>query len=342
MRNLIISSLAGFLALGMSGLALATEPNTNDVDYPKRPISVLVPYAPGGSTDVVTRMVTEQMSIVLHQKVLVQNVVGSGGTTAVLRAKRALPDGYTLLTGNMGTLAAALALHPQLEYDPRTSFQPIGILAQAPILILGRRDFPPKDLNEFILYVKANAYKLDEGHAGFGSFPYAACLLLDHILGVRPCLVSFDGGAPAMTALAAGRLDYMCNPTTDSVPWVRAGKVKAYGIAAPQRSPALPEVPTTAEAGLPGYEVSNWQGLFAPKEVPAAIVHKLNDALVKALDDATLRERLLDLGTSTPERAQRNAQALADLLNVQLERWKSLIGDTGPMRGPRYSLPPTR
>jgi len=174
MRNLIISSLAGFLALGMSGLALATEPNTNDVDYPKRPISVLVPYAPGGSTDVVTRMVTEQMSIVLHQKVLVQNVVGSGGTTAVLRAKRALPDGYTLLTGNMGTLAAALALHPQLEYDPRTSFQPIGILAQAPILILGRRDFPPKDLNEFILYVKANAYKLDEGHAGFGSFPYVS------------------------------------------------------------------------------------------------------------------------------------------------------------------------
>jgi tripartite-type tricarboxylate transporter receptor subunit TctC len=328
MRPIIFSSLVALLAVGMSGLAAVGEPNTNDADYPKRSITVLVPYAAGGSTDVATRIVTGQMSIALRQNFLVQNVVGSGGTTAVLRAKRARPDGYTLLTGNMGTLATAPALNPQLEYDPRASFQPIGVLAQAPILILGRPDFPPKDLQEFILYVKANAHKLDEGHAGFGSFPYAACLLLDHILGVRPRLVPYDGGAPAIAALAGGRLDYMCNPTTDSVPWVRAGKVKAYGIAAPQRSPALPEVPTTAEGGLPDYQVTNWQALFAPKEVPGAIVHKLNDALVKALDDETVRQRLLDLGTSIPERDQRTPQALADLLNAQLERWKSLIEAT--------------
>src|SRR5205085_11943001 len=138
-----------------------------------------------------------------------------------------------------------------------------------------------------------------------------ACLLLDHILGVRPRLVPHDGGAPALAALADRRLDYMCNPTTDSVPWVRAGKVKAYAIAAPQRSPALPEVPTTAEGGLPDYEVSNWQALFAPKQVPGVIVHKLNDALVKALDDETVRKRLLDLGTTLPERDQRTPQALA-------------------------------
>jgi tripartite-type tricarboxylate transporter receptor subunit TctC len=329
MQRTILSGWVGLFALGMSGLALAAEPNTDDVDYPKRSITVLVPYAPGGSTDVVTRIVTDQMAITLRRNFYILNVVGAGGTTAVLRAKRAPPDGYTLLTGNMGTLASAPVLSPHLEYDPRTSFEPIGLLAQAPILILGRPDFPPKDFKEFILYVKANAYKLDEGHAGFGSFPYAACLVLDHMLGVRPRLVPHDGGAPALEALGDRRLDYMCNPTTDSVPWVRAGRVKAYAIAAPQRSPALPDVPTTAEGGLPQYEVSNWQALFAPKEVPGAIVHKLNDALVKALDDETVRKRLLDLGTSLPERDQRTPQALADLLNVQLERWESLIGTTG-------------
>jgi tripartite-type tricarboxylate transporter receptor subunit TctC len=328
MPRIILGSLVGLLALGMSGLALAAEPNTNDIDYPERLITVLVPYAPGGSTDVVTRIITDQMSITLRRNFLIQNVVGADGTTAVLRAKQAPPDGYTLLTGNMGPLATAPALNPQLEYDPRTSFQPIGVFAQTPILILGRPDFPPKDLKEFILYVKANAHKLDEGHAGFGSFPYAACLLFDQILGVRPRLVPHDGGAPALAALADGRLDYMCDPITDSIPRVHAGFVKAYAIAASQRSPALPEVPTTAEGGLPEYQVSNSQALFAPKELPGAIVHKLNDALVKALDDETVRQRLLDLGTSIPERDQRTPQALADLLNVQLKRWKSLIEAT--------------
>jgi tripartite-type tricarboxylate transporter receptor subunit TctC len=260
------------------------------------------------------------MSIVLQQQVLVQNVIGSGGRTAVLRAKRAHPDGYTLLTGNMGPFAAAPALYPQLEYDPRTSFQPIGSFAKAPILILGRPDFPPKDLQEFILYVKANAPKLDEGHAGVGSFPFAACLLLNKTLGIRPRVVPYEGGAPAMAALAAGHLDYMCNPTTDSVRWVRAGKVKAYAIAARQRSPALPEVPTTVEAGLPEYQISNWQALFAPKGVPSEVVHTLNSALVKALDDEVVREQLLDLATTIPERDQRTPQALADLVNAQLER----------------------
>jgi tripartite-type tricarboxylate transporter receptor subunit TctC len=329
MPRIIISSLLGLLALGVSGVACAGEPKTNEIDYPSRPITVLVPYAAGGSTDVATRIVTNQMSIALRQKIVVENVIGSGGRTAVLRAKRARPDGYTLLTGNMGTFAAAPAIYPQLEYDPRTSFQPIGLLAQAPVLILGRPDFPPKDLKEFILYVKANAHELDQGHAGVGSFPFAACLLLDHILGVRPRVVPHDGGAPAMAALAGGQLDYMCEPTTNSIPWVRAGKVKAYAIAAPQRSPALPEVPTTIEGGLPEYQVSNWQALFAPKEIPGAIVHKLNDALVKALDDKTVGQDLLDLGTSIPDRDQRTPQALADLVNVQLERWKAVIKATG-------------
>lgn len=329
MTRTTLSSLVGLLALGVSGLTWAGEPSTNAVDYPSRPITVLVPYAAGGSTDVVTRIVTSQMSIALGQKISVENIIGAGGKTGVLRAKRASPDGYTLLTGNMGPFAAAPAIYPQLEYDPRTSFQPIGIMAEAPILILGRPDFPPKDLQQFIAYVKANAHELDQGHAGVGSFPFAACLLLDHILGVRPRVVPFDGGAAFMAALAGGQLDYVCNPTTDSIPWVRAGKAKAYAIAAAQRSPALPDVPTTTEGGLPEYRVSNWQALFAPKDVSGAIVHKLNDALVKALDDKTVHQRLLDLGTTIPERDQGTPQALADLVSVQLERWKSVMKGTG-------------
>jgi tripartite-type tricarboxylate transporter receptor subunit TctC len=252
------------------------------------------------------------------------------GTVAALRTKRAAPDGYRLLTGNTGTHAAAVALYPNLAYDPRTDFEPIGVLASAPIVILGRRDFPPRDLKEFVSYVQKNATRLDMGHGGVGSIPFIACLVLNHLLDVTPRLVPYDGAAPSREALAHGRLDYMCDQSVSAVPAVRAGSIKAYAIAAPERSPALQDVPTTGEAGLPEFQLAPWQALFAPKGVPKPVVKKLNDALVKALEDAAVRERLRDLGATIPSPDQRTPQALSDLVAKEVDAWTAIIKEVGP------------
>jgi tripartite-type tricarboxylate transporter receptor subunit TctC len=328
-RILIFRVLSVVLVSSMSGLLCATEPSSKEIDYPDRAITVLVPYAAGGPSDTLTRIVTDHMSRTLRQQIKVESIVGAGGTTAALRVKRAAPDGYTILTGNMGTHGAAVGLYPKLAYDPRTDFEPIGILAIAPIIILGRKDLPPKDLREFVLYLKANAYKLEEGHGGVGSIPFIACLLLNHILGVSPQLVPYDGVEPSIQALVHRQVDYMCVQTVDAVPQVRAGRVKAYGIAAPERSPALPDVPTTKEGGLPEYQLSAWQGMFVPKGVPTAVVEKLNAALVRALDDETVRERMLDLGVNIPHADQRTPQALADLVKREVDRWTSFVKAAG-------------
>jgi tripartite-type tricarboxylate transporter receptor subunit TctC len=317
------------LVVGMGGLLRAAEPTSKDNDYPNRTITIIVPWAPGGPSDMLSRIVASGMSRTLRQQILVENVVGAGGTTAALRVKRAPPDGYMILTGNTGTHAAVVALYPQLGYDPRTDFEPIGILAIAPIVIVARRDFPPKDLKEFVRYLKANAHKLDEGHGGIGSIPFTACLVLNHMIGVRPRLVSYDGAAPAMEALVRGRIDYMCDQTINAVPQVRGKRVKAYAVAAPERNPALPDVPTTAEGGLPEYQLSAWQAMFAPKGVPKTVIEKLNDALVRALDDEAVRDNLLDLGASIPEGDQRMPQALADLMKKEIARWKSAVKAAG-------------
>lgn len=325
--------IAGFFSILVvaagGGLLRAAEPGSTKTDYPNRAITIIVPYAAGGPSDTLSRILASHMSRTLGQKILVENIVGAGGTTASLRARRAAPDGYTIMTGNTGTHGAAVALYPKLGYDPRTDFEPIGLVASAPIVILGRKDFPPKDLKEFVSYVKANAYKLDEGHGGVGSIPYTACLLLNHMLGVRPRLVPHDGAAPAMEALIRGRVDYMCDQTINAVPQVRAGRVKAYAIAAPERSPALPDVPTTTEGGLPEYQLSAWQAMFAPKGVPKAAVEKLNDALVAALGDDIVRARLLELGANIPQGDQRTPQALSDLVKKEIDRWTSVIQAVG-------------
>ncbi len=298
-------------------------------DYPNRAITIIVPWSAGGPTDTVSRIVAGHMSATLKQRVLVENIVGAGGLNALLRAKRAAPDGYTLLTGNTGTHAAAVALFPKLAYDPRTDFEPIGVVTRAPVVILSRSDLQPRDLQEFISYVKANSQRLDEAHGGMGSIPFIACLAFNHMLAAKPRLVSYDGAAPALEALVRRRVDYMCDLIVNSADEVRAGKVKAYAIAAPERSPALPDVPTTKEAGLPEYQMSGWQAMFAPRGVPKDIVQKLNDALASALDDEAVRSRLLEMGAVIPNREQRTPQALAQLVSSEIDRWTPIIREAG-------------
>jgi tripartite-type tricarboxylate transporter receptor subunit TctC len=312
--------LPAFLALG-----LASAPAPAQQDYPRRPITLIVPFAAGGPTDVISRIVGEHMSRTLGQQIVIENVVGAGGTTATTRAKRAGNDGYTIITGHMGTHAAAVGLYPNLAYNPETDFEPIGLVAGTPILILARKDFPPKDLKEFITYVKANAHKLNEAHAGVGSVSFTTCTLLNSLLAVQPTRVPYTGTGPSMNALVAGQVDYMCDQIVNAVPQILGGTIKAYAIATPERNPSLPNVPTTTEAGLPDFQVSAWNALFAPKGTPQAIIDKLNGALVKALDDEATRKRLLDLGSDIPGGDRRTPQALRGLVKSEVARWTPIL-----------------
>ena len=268
--------------------------------YPSRPITIIVPFAAGGPTDVITRIVTQHMSQTLGQQFVVENVVGAGGTVGATRAARATNDGYTLITGHVGTHAASVALYPDLQYHPEKDFEPVALLAGTPIVILAKKDFPAKDLGEFVTQVKANSAKMNQAHAGVGSVSHISCILLNSQLGAKPVGIPFNGTGPAMNALIAGQIDYMCDQIVNAVPQIQSGTIKGYAVATPERNPSLPDLPTTSEAGLPAYQASAWNAIFAPKGTPEAILVKLNDAAAKALSDDNVRKRLLDLGSDIP------------------------------------------
>jgi len=293
--------------------------------YPARPITLIVPFPPGGSTDVGARIVADHMSRTLGQQVVVQNVSGAGGTTGSTRAMRSDPDGYTLLMGQMGTHAAAVALYPNLAYRPDVDFEPIGMVTAFPLIVAARKDFPAQDFKEFIAYVKANDTKLNQAHAGVGSIFFTSCLLLNSILGAKPTLVPFNGGAPAMNALVAGQVDYMCADIVTGGPQLEPGKIKVYAIASAARNPAMPNVPTTNEAGLPAFQASAWNGLFAPRSTPQPILDSLVDALDKALDDEATRKRLGVLGGDIPEKPNRGPQPFLALVKSEIARWSPII-----------------
>jgi tripartite-type tricarboxylate transporter receptor subunit TctC len=298
-------------------------------DYPSKNITVIVPFAAGGPTDVVSRIVSEPMSRTLMRQIIIENVVGAAGTTASTRAKRATPDGYTLITGHMGTHAASVALYPNLAYNPSTDFEPIGMIAGTPVLILARKDFPADNLREFVAYVRANAGKLNMAHAGVGSVSHVTCLQLNAILNVMPATIPYTGTGPAMNALIGGQVDYMCDQVVNAVPQLHGGTIKAYAVGTPDRNPALPDVPTSGEAGLPEFEASAWNALFAPKGTSKPIIDKLSAALDKALDDESTRKRLLDLGSDLPNKERRGPQALADLVKSEIGKWTPIIKGAG-------------
>src|SRR5215471_19032041 len=299
-------------------------------DYPQRPITLIVPFAAGGPTDTIARIIGEHMSRALGQPIVYRNNVGAPGLTASTGAMRANPDGYTIVMGHMGTHAASVALYPNLAYKPDVDFAPIGLVAGTPVLILARKDFPPTDLKAFVPYVKANVDKLNMAHAGVGSVSFTTCLLLNHILNVKPTSVPYNGTGPALTALIAGQVDYMCDQIVNVVQQITAGQIKAYAIGTPARSPALPDVPTAKEAGLPEFEAQAWNALFAPKDTPKPILDTLTAALDKALDDEGTRKRMLELGSVLPDKTGRTQQALQGLVTSEIARWTPIIRAAGP------------
>jgi tripartite-type tricarboxylate transporter receptor subunit TctC len=323
--GILSRAIAVVAALGFAAGTAAAQ-----TDYPRRAITLIVPFAAGGPTDVISRIIGDHMTRTLGQPIIIENMVGAGGTTASTRAARATPDGYTIEMGHMGTHAASVALYPNLAYRPDVDFAPIGLVAGTPVLILAKKDFPPKDLKEFVPYVKSNVDSLNMAHAGVGSVSYTTCLLLNSILGVKPASIPFNGTGPALTALIAGQVDYMCDQIVNVVQQIQGGQIKGYAVATPERSPALPNVPTTKEAGLAEFQAQAWNGLFAPKDTPQPILDKLTDALDKALDDENTRRRLLELGSVLPGKAERTQKALAALVKSEIDRWTPIIKAAGP------------
>ena len=319
MTRVIAAFLAGCL-LAASALADA---------YPQRTVTMIVPFAPGGPTDVIARIVAEGMSGKLGQRIVVENVAGAGGTTGSERARNAAPDGYTLIAGHMGTHAAAYSLYAKPKYDPRTDFEPIGIAASAPIVLFARKDFPAKTLTEFVAAVKAGGETIKIGHSGVGSNAHLTCAMFSGLIGAKPTQVAYRGNAPLMTDMLGGTIDFSCDQIIAIAPQVQSGSVTAYAIAGESRSAALPDVPTTAEAGLPAYQADTWTALFAPKGTPDAILARLNEAYGKALDDPMVRRRLDELGAAIPPPARRTRAALADLVARDTARWAKVIEAAG-------------
>lgn len=302
------AALAALLSVGLAGPALAQS-------FPTKPITVIVSFAAGGPSDVIARLLGEQMSKSLGQPVVVENVAGAGGTTGITRALSAAPDGYTIAMGHLGTFSAAPATYPNLKYDPINGMQPIGLAGGTPILIVARKNLEANDLKSFVAAVKANPDKFNEAHAGLGSVSWTTCTLLKGQLGVPKLnAVAYRGTGPALNDLVSGQIDFMCDQIVSVAEQVKANTIKAFAVASAQRSPALPDVPTTTEAGLPEYQIEAWNGIAAPKGTPKEAVDRLVDALNKALNDENTKKRLLDLGTVIPTAAERTPDGFAAII----------------------------
>jgi tripartite-type tricarboxylate transporter receptor subunit TctC len=264
-------------------------------DYPSRSITVIVPFPAGGASDVVARIVTNQMSKILGQTFIIENVGGAGGTIGSARAAAAAPDGYTLLAAAMGSHVAAPVLTPNIKYDPLGDFVPIGITAHSPAVILARKDFPARDLKEFVAILRQQGGTVRQAHGGIGASSHMACLLFTEQVGAKPTLVAYRGSGPALNDLVGGHIDFMCEQSVSVADQVLAGSVKAYAVSAAERLKTLPDVPTAKEAGI-NYEMSVWSGLFAPKGVSSEVIAKLADALDKALDEPVVAQTFAKLG----------------------------------------------
>ena len=318
MRKPMLAAALAALAGGLAQSASAQGP------YPNKAITVIVPFAAGGPTDVVARIIGEHMSRTLGQQLVVENVGGAGGSTGMTRAAQAPLDGYTIAVGNMGTQSAAPALYPNLKYDPATSFEQIGICNFTPQAIVAKKDTAAGDLKAFLDYLQANHGKLSYGHAGVGSISYVSGVLFNAKFGLKPGMVAYRGTNPALNDLIGGQIDYMVDQSLNVIPQIKAGTIKVYAIAAPERLESLPHVPTTKELGV-DFIFSAWNAMVAPKGTPKEIVDKLSEALSKALDDATIKERYVELGSTAPKADERGPAPLEKLVSEEVARITPLL-----------------
>jgi putative tricarboxylic transport membrane protein len=318
LRQLTISVLS---VLAMSSGAAAQG-------YPTKPITIVVPFAAGGPNDVLARLVADHMSRTLGQPALIENAAGAGGTTGSARAAKAEPDGHTLLSGNLGSLAAGFALYKKIKYDPR-EFASVGMLASTPNFLVVRNEFPAKTLAEFITHAKANAEMVTVGNAGLGSNAHLVCLYLERLAGLKLRHVPYRGTGPAMNDLLGGKIDAMCDSAPNIVSQVLAGMIRALVVAQPSRLAATPDVPSAKEAGLPDFNVVGWNAIVAPTKTPKEIVAKANVALTAALIDPGVRKKIEDLGAIPPKPAEATPEWMAAFLRAEVEQWGKVIREAG-------------
>jgi len=307
---------------------LAVVPFAHADTYPTKVISLVVPFAAGGPTDTVARVIAQAMSADLKQQVIVENVAGAGGTVAAARVARAAPDGYTLFIHHIGH-STAPALYRKLPFNTIDDFEPIGLVTDVPMTLIARKDFPAKDLKELIAYVKANKDKVTLANAGLGAASHLCGMLFMSAIQTDLTTVPYKGTGPAMNDLLGGQVDIMCDQTTNTTGQIKGGKVKAYGVTSMARVASLPDVPTMHEAGMPNFEVVVWHGVYAPKGTPKPIIERINKSLKLALKDANVRQRFAELGTEPVADNRVTPEALRAHLKAEIDKWGPIIKKAG-------------
>ncbi len=298
-------------------------------DWPTRPITMVIPFAAGGPTDVLGRVMAERMSQILGQQVVVENVGGAGGMTGSQRVAKAEPNGYQFVLGTVGTHAQNQTLYKKPAYDSAGDFAPVAFIAEVPLILITRKDFPASNLQEFITYAKANQGKMTFGSAGAGSATHLGCVLLNSAIGVEISHVPYRGTGPAMQDLAGGRIDYMCEIVTTALPQIQGGQVKALATMTKTRSPVLKDLATADEQGLKNFEAYTWNAFFLPKGTPEPIINKLHDATVQAMQTPAVKDRLEGLGASLVAPDRRSPEYLAKFVRSEIEKWAAPIKASG-------------
>lgn len=320
-RNALVAlACAAFAAAPLAAAAQA---------YPSKPITMVVPFAAGGPTDALARVLGQKMSEVLSQQIVIENVGGAGGTIGVAKVMRAAPDGYTLLFTHMGTMAVNIALYKSLPYDSIKDFEPIGLGGTNPMVLVVKKGLPAKNFAEFMAYVKANQKNVQYGMAGIGSASHLGGLMLNSLMKVEVLEIPYKGTGPALNDLVSGQFDYMVDQAVNVLSQIQGGNIRALGVSTAKRLPQLPDVPPISESGLPGYEVTIWNGFFAPKGTPAEIVAKVNQALVATLADEAIRKRLTELAVDLPSAAEATPAALRDQLKASIDKWVPAVRAAG-------------
>ena len=297
-------------------------------EYPTKVITMVVPFAAGGPTDTVARLIGAPMSKTLKQQIIVENVLGAGGTIAANRVAKSAPDGYTLLIHHIGH-STAPALYRKLPYNALNDFEPIGLINEVPMTLVAKKDFPARDLKELIAYVKANKEKINLANAGLGAASHLCGMLFMSAIQTELTTVPYNGTGPAMNDLLGGQVDMMCDQTTNTTSQIKAEKIKVYGVTTKKRVASLPNVPTMDEAGLKGFEVSVWHGLYAPKGTPKRVIDKLAKALQAALKDDNVKQRFAELGTEPVAENRAAPAALHAHLKAEIDRWSPIIKKAG-------------
>ena len=320
----LIRRLTAAIAALVIGAGIATAQ-----DWPARPVTMVVPFAAGGPADAVGRILASHLSEVLGQEVVVENIGGGGGMLGGARVARAAPDGYQFVLGNMGTHAANQTLYKTPLYNAASDFAPVGLVAETPLLLLTRKNFPADNLPQFITYARANQAKMQFGSGGAGSASHLACLLINLAIGINVTHVPYRGAAPAMQDLIAGRIDYQCPDSPTSVAQIEGGTVKALAVLTAERSARLPDVPTAGAQGLTEVVASNWFAVFYPKGTPAEIIEKLRAAIAAAMDTPSLQARMRDIGAELPPPERRTGEYLRSFVAGEIAKWAAPIKQSG-------------